>query len=226
MYRSQFLLRPTSIVAVGVFSLTSGACGYLFSHGPPQGHEQMQHFSCTESNAGPIIDVIWAGLNVVSAVSVASDPDSYEWQGYDPNLLLASSLIWAVVSGSAAPVGFNKSKKCRAAKLQLAQRQAQGQQPVTIPPAPDAVVQAVVVSPAADTLMTIGAQVQLIASAINSSGAAIGNKAFTWSSSNDAIASVNNAGLVTGHANGAVVIAANTDNVVGIARIVVNAPEP
>ena len=46
---------------------------------------------------------------------------------------------------------------------------------------------------------------------------------FVWSSSNDAIASVNNAGLVTAHATGAVVIAANTDNVVGTANIVVAA---
>jgi len=45
-----------------------------------------------------------------------------------------------------------------------------------------------------------------------------------WSSSNDAIASVSNAGLVTAHAAGAVVIAANTGNVVGTARLVVTAP--
>jgi hypothetical protein len=44
---------------------------------------------------------------------------------------------------------------------------------------------------------------------------------FTWSSSNDAIASVSIAGLVTTHATGAAVIAANTANVVGIANIMV-----
>ncbi|MDH3459125.1 MAG: Ig-like domain-containing protein, partial [Gemmatimonadota bacterium] len=61
-------------------------------------------------------------------------------------------------------------------------------------------------------------------SAYNSSGGMVPNKMFAWSSSNAAIASVNNAGLVTAHASGAVVIAANTDNVVGIANMVVASP--
>jgi len=50
------------------------------------------------------------------------------------------------------------------------------------------------------------------------------DRPFLWSSSNDAIASVSNAGLVTAHAAGTVVIAANAGNVVGTARIVVTAP--
>jgi uncharacterized protein YjdB len=44
---------------------------------------------------------------------------------------------------------------------------------------------------------------------------------FKWSSSNDAIASVSNFGLVTAHTSGEVVIAANADNVVGTVRVVV-----
>jgi uncharacterized protein YjdB len=47
---------------------------------------------------------------------------------------------------------------------------------------------------------------------------------FAWSSSNDAIASVSSAGLVTAHGPGTVVIAANTSNVVGTASILVTAP--
>ncbi len=77
-----------------------------------------------------------------------------------------------------------------------------------------------VVSPAVDTL-EIGERVQLVATPYNSSGGIISNKTFTWSSSNDAIASVSRAGLVMAHANGGVIIAANTENVVGTARIVV-----
>jgi hypothetical protein len=185
----------------------------------------MQHFSCTEGNAGPIIDAIWAGLSVISAAAAAADPDYYEDQGYDPEALVTGGLIWGAVSGTAAGVGFNKSKKCRAAKLQLAQRQSQLQLPAA-PLTADAIVQAVVISPAADTLVAVGAQIQLVATALNSRGVAVVNKLFRWSSSNDAIASVSNAGLVTAHANGAVVIAANADNIVGTAYVVVSAPEP
>jgi len=76
------------------------------------------------------------------------------------------------------------------------------------------------VTPPEDTL-AVGQRVQLFASAHSSSGTAVPNRDFMWSSSNDAIASVSNAGLVTAHAAGTVVIAANTGNVVGTARIMV-----
>jgi uncharacterized protein YjdB len=81
-------------------------------------------------------------------------------------------------------------------------------------------VQTVVVNPAMDTL-SVGEQSQLRATAYNSSGGTIPDEVFRWSSSNDAVASVSNAGLVTARAPGSVVIAANTDNVVGTASIFV-----
>jgi uncharacterized protein YjdB len=85
------------------------------------------------------------------------------------------------------------------------------------------VVMAVIITPAADTL-AVGAQLQLVAAAHTSSGATTLGRMFTWSSSNDAIASVSNAGLVTARAPGSVVIAANTNNVVGTATIFVTGP--
>ena len=129
-------------------------------------------------------------------------------------------LSWGIFSGAAAGVGFNKSKKCKAAKRALAARRMQDRVERREPPPADLVVQAVVLNPAADTLR-VGERVQLTATAYSSGGVTIPNKPFRWSSSNDAIASVNNAGLVTAHASGTVVIAANTDNVVGTANIVV-----
>ncbi len=84
-------------------------------------------------------------------------------------------------------------------------------------------MQAVVVRPA-DSRLAVGEQRQLSAMAHASSGALMPDRPFLWSSSNDAIASVSNAGLVTAHAAGTVVIAANAGNVVGMASIVVTAP--
>ncbi len=151
----------------------------------------MEYFTCTESNAGPIIDIIRRGLNVLGTLLVAGDPDAYD----NPGVTVAVGFGWGVLSGSAAGVGFNKSKKCRLAKQQLAQRQAQAR--YGAPQAEAAVgesVQAVVLSPEADTL-TVGERVQLTATAHASSGAIVPNRAFTWSSSNDAIASVSAAAL-------------------------------
>jgi hypothetical protein len=122
----------------------------------------MEYFTCTESNTGPIIDVIWGAFNAHSAVVIAADPDNYYGYDADPGVVAAVGLGFAALHGVAAAVGFDKSKKCRAAKRQLAERQGQARREAR--PA-EAVVEAVVVSPAAATLETIGAQVQLVARA-------------------------------------------------------------
>ena len=212
-------MKPTLVLAL--VPLLASGCGFLISQGPPTGHEQMAAFSCTESNAGPTIDVVWASLNVLGALAAASDGAAYE----NPDQIVVVGLGWGVVSSLSAASGFRKSKECRHALQQLAQRS--GGQPAlgtpALPPLGPVVVQSVVLAPAVDTL-AVGETVQLVATARGSSGAAILNREFTWSSSKDAIASVSNAGLVTAHAPGAVVVAANTNNVVGTASIVVVAP--
>lgn len=206
-------------VALGLMPLLVSGCGFLISQGPPTGHEQMTAFSCTESNTGPVLDLVWAGLNVLGAAAAASDPGAYE----NPDQIVVVGLSWGVVSSLSASSGFHKSKECRRALQQLAARQGGALAPVSPAVAPfgPVVVQTVVLSPAEDTL-AVGETVQLVATARGSSGAEILNREFAWSSSNDAIASVSNAGLVTAHAPGAVVIAANTNNVVGTSRIVIS----
>lgn len=193
------------------------ACGFIFSHAPPVGHEQMSSFSCTESNAGPILDIVWGGLNFLGALQAASDPGAYA----NSDQIMAVGFSWTVVSSVAAAVGFDKSKKCRAARAQLAARQ-QGT-PGLVPSVHVGDPAEVVVSPAVDTLR-VGERVQLLAVAHESSGAALTGRAFFWTSSNDAIASVSGAGSVVANAPGSVVIAARTGNVVGTARIVIVGP--
>jgi len=180
----------------------------------------MPAFSCTESNAGPTLDIVWASLNVLGALAAASDPSAYDNSGQ----IVAVGVGWGVFSSFAAASGYNKSKQCRHALQQLAVRNAQlraGTIGVVLTDVPS--VLAVVVSPSEDTL-AVGERAQLVASAHSSGGTAIPNRDFMWPSSNDAIASVSNAGLVTAHAAGTVVIAANTSNVVGTVRIVVTPP--
>lgn len=53
---------------LGLLPLLLPDCGFVFSQGPPTGHEQMESFTCTESNAGPILDIVWASLNVLGAL--------------------------------------------------------------------------------------------------------------------------------------------------------------
>ena len=202
-----FLCLPLLVAASG--------CGFAFTHGPPAGHEQLEYIPCTESDAGPILDLIWGGLNVLGAIAVAAEPDQYDAAG----VTIASGLAWGVFSSFSAASGFRKASACQSARAALAHRQAERSvMPVAM--TDSVMVVAVVISPAADTL-AVGAERQLTVTAHTSSGAKTSNRPFTWSSSNDAIASVSKAGLVRAHAPGSVVIAANSSNVVGTATIVV-----
>lgn len=77
----------------------------------------------------------------------------------------------------------------------------------------------VVITPGAITLISLGETVQLTASARDSSGGIIAGKTFTWSSTNDSIATVASSGLVTASASGSVTITATTDGIDGTAEV-------
>jgi hypothetical protein len=214
--------RSSRVARLPLFAiLATCGCGFLFSKGPPPGHENMSAFYCTESDVGPVLDFVWAGLNVLGALAIAADPDAYSEAGYDPEATVAIGLAWGVVSTSAGVVGLGRSKRCREAKLALARRQAQ--MGPSAPGAVSAIVTVVVASPR-DTI-SVGEQVQLIATAHHSSGVRV-SSTFAWSSSNDAVAAVSISGLVTANAPGTVTIAANAANVVGTARLVIVARAP
>ncbi len=217
MYHKLIASRWTSAVFLGLLPMTTGACGFIFSHGPPADHEQrVDSFSCTEGNAGPIIDMVWGGLLVLTAISASSD-DTIENQ----DATVATALSWAVLSGAAAGVGFNKSKKCRTAKQAWEQRLRERRDGGSTA---DPSVAWIMVSPETHTLQAIGEQVQLSATAYRSGGKVISDKMFRWSSSDDAIASVDYDGLVTARSGGSVVIAARADGATWSATVRV-APE-
>ena len=76
-----------------------------------------------------------------------------------------------------------------------------------------ATVASVVVTPGNATLVSLGETVQLNAIAQDASANTISGKTFTWSSSDESVATVNASGLVTAIANGATTITAATDGV-------------
>ncbi len=87
-------------------------------------------------------------------------------------------------------------------------------------PAAARAVASVAVTPAVATLVSLGETLQLTATAHDANGNAIAGKTFTWSSSDESIATVTDSGLVTALANGpAVTIAAATVGVRGTAAV-------
>lgn len=202
-----------AILVLALAPCVFGACGLLFTHGPPSGHENMTAFYCTESTTGPVVDIVFGAVNLIASIAIANDPDNdyYSSSGQ----AVASGVVWGVIMGASAGVGFDRVKKCVAAKRQLAERLAHAPGGATA-----GVVQTVLVMGERDTLI-VGASVQLVANAFDANQSVLPGKTFAWSSSNDAIASVSRNGFVTTHAPGIAVIAANSDNVVGTVRVVV-----
>lgn len=80
-------------------------------------------------------------------------------------------------------------------------------------------VEAVSVDPAAVTLSSARGAMQLTATANDAGGHAIPDRTFTWSSSDEGVATVSDSGLVTVVESGTVTIAATTDGVEGTTAI-------
>jgi hypothetical protein len=81
----------------------------------------MNYFSWTESDGGPAFDFVWAGLNIAGAIVAAGD-DTIE----DREATIAVGAFWGLFSSTAGIVGMSRSKACREAKGQLADRLAGG----------------------------------------------------------------------------------------------------
>ncbi len=88
-------------------------------------------------------------------------------------------------------------------------------------PAQQPTVVSVVVTPSTAALESIGATLQLSASALDLIGNTISDKTFTWSSSNENSVTVSSSGLVTAVAVGSATITATTDRVSGTAFVIV-----
>ncbi len=84
------------------------------------------------------------------------------------------------------------------------------------PPAPVASVQ---LDPEEGTLFALGQTLQLTAVATDASGAEVADATFTWSSSDESVASVSTAGMVTGVGSGSTTITASVDGISAAATI-------
>ncbi len=84
------------------------------------------------------------------------------------------------------------------------------------------VVASISVTPAGDTLVSLGQTRQLSAVAKDAAGTVITGKTFTWSSSGSGVATVNATGLVTAIANGQATVSASVDGKSGAAVVLVD----
>lgn len=133
-------MRTTHPIAIMmVVLLFHPGCSFLFVKGPPEQHAQMSSFDCSESNAWPVIDTIWAGLNGLGAISASNDSTMPSPGQPSHDQVVAVGVSWLVVSGISAIYGFSKVSACNDARRQREERYQGGTGISGAPPAdPDA----------------------------------------------------------------------------------------
>jgi hypothetical protein len=109
----------------GVMVLWLSGCSLLFVHGPPENHQQLRSFHCTESEFAPEMDTVLAVLQTLNFAFANSQSDA-EWNrnfpGGDPPFSHSAALplyaVFAVVEAISAGYGYQTVSSCREAQAQ------------------------------------------------------------------------------------------------------------
>jgi len=118
-------------------------CSFAFVSGPPPHHEELPAFDCTESRVAPVLDTVFAALQVANLAVAASSTDqqwSDTFNGNPPinrGTAVPLYIALAAVGSFSAYYGYSKTGDCRQA-LEAARNRAQGtvgpQAPWQLPP--------------------------------------------------------------------------------------------
>lgn len=111
--------------------LATTGCSLAFVRGPPDGHEEMTEFVCTEDKSLPGVEALFSGLFLVSALLAFAADDS---GGIGPSSdeVGAGLVVPAVVLGASSAIGFGRVGDCRDALEELRQRTPNRLPPPTV----------------------------------------------------------------------------------------------
>lgn len=107
--------------------LGSSGCGWFFTHGPPKNYQGMSDFSCTQSIAGPVLDVVgfvWFTVNGTI---------NGQHGALTATVIDAAASVAFMMSGTAGAI---KVRNCRAARAQFPARPGPVAGPVVSRPGP------------------------------------------------------------------------------------------
>ncbi len=108
--------RTAGALALSAILATSGGCSFVLVQGPPRQHEQLASFSCTRSNAVPVLDAVLAGtsLFVGATLLAATGGHTDTWLG--PYAVVGTTFtLEGMVFGVSSLVGFRRTADCRTA---------------------------------------------------------------------------------------------------------------
>jgi hypothetical protein len=103
------------VLALAVLSSQVTACSLLFSKEPPPLEERFGDFDCSGYTA-PVLDTIWAGLNLIGAMSAAGTSQT-DWDRTQHTasrgVTIGVGLAWFGISGVSAAYGYKMASACR-----------------------------------------------------------------------------------------------------------------
>ena len=201
---------PALIVAVPVLALALiVACGGA-DDGPTEPPEPPVATTLNISPASVDLSSFGETLQLTATVldqngqPIASAPVSWAIDDNSVATVDAGGLVTAVQNGSAT-VSATSASASGTASVTVAQRLA-----------------SIDVSPAADTLFAVGDSLQLTAEPFDANGNPVQDATITWSSEDDAVATVDSNGLVTAAGNGTANITAAAGGASGTAAVTVS----
>jgi hypothetical protein len=98
-----------------------GGCSFLFVHGPPKNHEQLQYFDCSTSNVAPVLDTIFGASAVLTVAGAAADSAEFSNLGSQKTAIAVYAGEAALFAASAV-YGYAKTSDCRAAQAAMLAR--------------------------------------------------------------------------------------------------------
>jgi hypothetical protein len=195
------------VLLLGVAAMSVVACGSKDTVGPGTGNGTPTVTTVVVTPGNATLISLGETVQLTASAHDANGNTivgkTFTWSSSDEGLAMVSStgLVTAIGNGVATIMATTEGVQ-GSASLTVAQ-----------------VASRVEVTPASATVFPPGATVQLAASAEDAKGNAISDKTFTWSSSDESIATVSSSGLVTAVANGSVTITATADGVDGTAAV-------
>jgi hypothetical protein len=106
-------------------------CSFAFVSGPPPHHEQLPAFDCTESRFAPVLDTLFAALEVINFAVAAGSTDqqwSDDFNGNPPisrGTAVPLYVALAALGTFSAYYGYSKTGDCREA-LEAMRNRARG----------------------------------------------------------------------------------------------------
>ena len=150
----------------------------------------------------------------------ATEQLTAEVRDQNGNVMTGAAVSWASSAASVATVsstGLVTAVGNGTATITASAGGASGTATVTVAQSPDSVV----VLPAEAAIAALGDTLRLVAEAFDANGRAVAGAAFSWESSDDAVATVDGSGLVTAAGNGTATITASAGGASGTATVTV-----